>query len=211
MAGTVYRLCARRSADAGPGRTVASVSWGRCEGRHMAGSYGDLTGQAGRGLAGHLRSGTCHRYRHPVDEGCCRRGGVAGAEPPHKGGPNRPDRPNARREWRGERSEKHHFICRQLEWELTMAWVPPGVYESSLSLFTGVLGRDRAGTYSTCAGEAEGDERGGARAGTRGAPTGVGAGDESGVRRLLVTSVFECAGCYAGDGIGHSDRWVDRV
>ena len=23
----------------------------------------------------------------------CRRGGVAGAEPPHKGGPNRPDRP----------------------------------------------------------------------------------------------------------------------
>ena len=26
------------------------------------------------------------------------RGGVAGAEPPHKGGPNRPDRPKARRE-----------------------------------------------------------------------------------------------------------------
>ena len=25
-----------------------------------------------------------------VDEACCRRGGVAGAEPPHKGGPNRP-------------------------------------------------------------------------------------------------------------------------
>ncbi len=25
--------------------------------------------------------------------GGCRRGGVAGAEPPHKGGPNRPDRP----------------------------------------------------------------------------------------------------------------------
>ena len=25
----------------------------------------------------------------------CRRGGVAGAEPPHKGGPNRPDRPTA--------------------------------------------------------------------------------------------------------------------
>ncbi|MCY3899331.1 MAG: hypothetical protein OXF86_12195, partial [Caldilineaceae bacterium] len=23
---------------------------------------------------------------------CCRRGGVAGAEPPHKGGPTRPDR-----------------------------------------------------------------------------------------------------------------------
>ena len=37
----------------------------------------------------------------------CRRGGVAGAEPPHKGGPNRPDRPNARREGRGVRSEKN--------------------------------------------------------------------------------------------------------
>ena len=32
-------------------------------------------------------------YRHLVDKACCRRGGVAGAEPPHKGGPNRPDRP----------------------------------------------------------------------------------------------------------------------
>ncbi len=31
--------------------------------------------------------------RHMVDEACCRRGGVAGAGPPHKGGPNRPDRP----------------------------------------------------------------------------------------------------------------------
>ena len=36
--------------------------------------------------------GTCYRYRHSVDEGWFR-GGVAGAEPPHKGGPNRPDRP----------------------------------------------------------------------------------------------------------------------
>ena len=32
--------------------------------------------------------------RRMVDEACCRRGGVAGAEPPHKGGPTRPDRPN---------------------------------------------------------------------------------------------------------------------
>ena len=33
--------------------------------------------------------------RRMVGEACCRRGGVAGAEPPHKGGPNRPDRPKA--------------------------------------------------------------------------------------------------------------------
>ena len=84
---------ARRSAGARPGRTVASVSRGGCEGRHMAGTYGDLIGLAGRGLAGHFRLGTCNEYRHPVDDRCCRRGGVAGAEPPHKGGPNRPDRP----------------------------------------------------------------------------------------------------------------------
>ena len=59
----------------------------------MAGTYRDLMGLAGRGLAGPVRLGTCYEYRHPVDEACCRRGGVAGAEPPHKGGPNRPDRP----------------------------------------------------------------------------------------------------------------------
>ena len=88
-----YRLWARRSVGAGPGRTLASVSWGGCEGRHRAGTKGDPMRLAGRGLAGHFRLGTCHHYRHQVGEACCRRGGVAGAEPPHKGGPNRPDRP----------------------------------------------------------------------------------------------------------------------
>ena len=65
------------------------------QGRHQAGTYGDLMGLAGRGLVRYLRLGTCHQCRHQVDEACCRRGGVAGAEPPHKGGPNRPDRPTA--------------------------------------------------------------------------------------------------------------------
>ena len=80
--------CRRR-----PGRTVDSVSWRGCKGRHKAGVCGGRMRLAGRGRAGHLRFGTCYEYRHPVDDGCCRRGGVAGAEPPHKGGPNRPDRP----------------------------------------------------------------------------------------------------------------------
>ena len=65
------------------------------QGRHKAGAYGELMGLAGRGLAGHFRIGTRHQYRHQVDKACCRRGGVAGAEPPHKGGPNRPDRTTA--------------------------------------------------------------------------------------------------------------------
>ena len=68
VAGVVYRLCARRGAGARLGRTVESVSWGVCKGRHRAGTYGDLMGLAGRGLAGHLRLGTCYEYRHPVDE-----------------------------------------------------------------------------------------------------------------------------------------------
>ena len=38
------------------------------QGRHKAGTYGDLMGLAGFGLARHLRSGTCHQFRHPVDE-----------------------------------------------------------------------------------------------------------------------------------------------
>ena len=51
VAGVVYRLLARRSAGARSGRTVESVSWGVCEGIHMAGTCGDLMGLAGRGLA----------------------------------------------------------------------------------------------------------------------------------------------------------------
>ena len=93
VAGIVYCHLARRSAGARPGRTVASVSWGGCEDRDKAGTYGDLIGLAGGGLAELLRHGTCYEKRHQVGEACCRRGGVAGAEPPHKEGPNRPDRP----------------------------------------------------------------------------------------------------------------------
>ena len=86
------RLLARRSAGPRPGLTVESVSWA-CEGGHKAGIYGEYVGLGGRGLAEIFRLGTCYEYRHQVGEACCRRGGVAGAEPPHKGGPNRPDRP----------------------------------------------------------------------------------------------------------------------
>ena len=39
-------------------------------------------------------TGRQFRIAHPLaTTRGCRRGGVAGAEPPHKGGPNRPDRP----------------------------------------------------------------------------------------------------------------------
>ena len=95
--GVACRLWARRSAGARSGRTVESVTWGGCEGRHKAGSCWDLEGPAGRGLTGQGRLGT----RSNIDTRSATDvvgGGVAGAPPPHKGGPTRPDRPKARRE-----------------------------------------------------------------------------------------------------------------
>ena len=59
-AGVAYRLWARRSAGARPGRTVESVSWGGCEGRNKTGAYGDLMGLAGGGMARHAGLGTCY-------------------------------------------------------------------------------------------------------------------------------------------------------
>ncbi len=76
-----------------PGLTLGSVDWMVCEGRHKACPYSNSRGLEGPGAKKLGRLGTCYEYRHQVDEACCRRGGVAGAEPPHKGGPNRPDRP----------------------------------------------------------------------------------------------------------------------
>ena len=63
----VYRLLERGGAGAGPGLIVESVKWRGREGRHQAGTYGDLMGLAGRGLAKHLRLGTCHECLHQVD------------------------------------------------------------------------------------------------------------------------------------------------
>ena len=80
--------CRRQAWPYGGVRQLGRVR-GQGQDRHLRG----LIGLAGRGLARLLRLGTRHQYRHQVDEACCRRGGVAGAEPPHKGGPNRPDRP----------------------------------------------------------------------------------------------------------------------
>ena len=75
------------------GLIVGSVDWKVCEGSHKACPYRILIGLEGPGSKKLARMDTCYEYRHTVDEACCWGGGVAGAEPPHKGGPNRPDRP----------------------------------------------------------------------------------------------------------------------
>ena len=92
------------------------------------------------------------QYRHQVRRGMLLAGGVAGAEPPHKGGPNRPDRPNARREWRGERREK---TCARLTRgrELTVAVPMGGVWGSGGRIGGGcgggsVFDRGGEGCYS---------------------------------------------------------------
>jgi len=70
-------------------------------------------GTGGAWVGGVLSVGHVSNIGTRSGEACCRRGGVAGAEPPHKGGPNRPDRPKARREGRGERGEKNLRSARE--------------------------------------------------------------------------------------------------
>ena len=54
------------------------------------------------------RSGSSRSICHSLGAAGVFGGGVAGAEPPHKGGPNRPDRP----ENRGERVEERDNCAR---------------------------------------------------------------------------------------------------
>ena len=80
--------CWRQAWPYGGVRQLGRVR-GQAQGRHLRRSEGTGWTWSGQTLsAGHL-----FEYGHLVGEACCRRGGVAGAEPPHKGGPNRPDRP----------------------------------------------------------------------------------------------------------------------
>ncbi len=63
----------------------------------MAGASGDLMGLARRGLAGHLRLGTCYEYRHPVDEALG--GALRGRSPRTREGRLGPTAPNCSGQW----------------------------------------------------------------------------------------------------------------
>ena len=109
------------------------VSWA-CEGRHKAGTYRELTGLKERRVANPSRAGTRPECRHQVGEACCRRGGVAGAEPPHKGGPNRPDRPEL--QWSVVSGQRRRFTSFRVESGRDMA----PVAARGTGKFTPILG-----------------------------------------------------------------------
>ena len=61
--------------------TGVQSNLGAGKGRHKAGTYGDLMGLAGRGLAEFFRLGTCYECRHQVGEACCWPGALRGRSP----------------------------------------------------------------------------------------------------------------------------------
>ena len=71
----------------------------------------------------------CYEYRHQVGEACCWGGGVAGAEPPHKGGPQaRPPGTAGARVWgpRASNCNVNTLICEGVRRAL-LAW-PAAVF-----------------------------------------------------------------------------------
>ena len=73
-------------------------------------------GLAGRGVAGHVRIGTCYEYRHPVDEAWPGLGGALRGRSPR----TREGRLGPTAQMRGERSEERDGVSFALE--LIAAW-----------------------------------------------------------------------------------------
>ncbi|MCY3899541.1 MAG: hypothetical protein OXF86_13275, partial [Caldilineaceae bacterium] len=80
VAGIVRRLLERRRAAVKTSLTGRPLDLGG-QSWHKGYPYRDLTGLKERSVATPPRAGTLPEYGHQVGEACCRRGGVAGAEP----------------------------------------------------------------------------------------------------------------------------------
>ena len=140
-------------------RKVGSVVWG-AQGLTVRGFDG--TGGTWSGWTPSIR----HLLRISTPGRVGSRGGVAGAEPPHKGGPTRPDRPKARRERRGVRRENYRFLCLRVDRGRDMAPLLPEGQESSPQYWDahsmpevvgsgcvmgdGAIGNSRKGTHRVC-------------------------------------------------------------
>ncbi len=98
---------------------------GQAKGRHLRGIH--RTG--GTWFGETLSTGRLLRISTPGRRGMLLVGGVAGAEPPHKGGPNRPDRPEL--QLSVVSGQRGRFLWRRLAWKLTAAWLLPGAWERS--------------------------------------------------------------------------------
>ena len=118
---------------------LSCASFGAGKGRHKACPYRELTGLKERSVTSPSWAGTCYEWRHQVGEACCRRGGVAGAEPPHKGGPNRPDRPDL--QWFVVSGQRRRVSCLRTLDERDMTLLRPEVWESSPPFWDAPVGR----------------------------------------------------------------------
>ena len=80
-------------------------------------------------------SGWTHSIRHPSPMSkpgrVGIRGGDAGAEPPHKGGPNRPDRPNCSGQWLVVSCQRLRMVCLRVDRGRERASLLAEVQESS--------------------------------------------------------------------------------
>ena len=121
-----------------------SLAGNRCQRRRnsFTGSWREAGQAGGRGesaavlSAGDRRDvvwldtfdwGPSTNFDHQVGEGCFGRGGVAGAEPPHKGGPNRPDRPEL--QWLVVSGQRGRSGCLTCDRGVAKVWSPPEVYD----------------------------------------------------------------------------------
>ena len=129
---------------------ISLAAFGKTQGRHQAGHYRGFRqlegmrrqaqGRHPRGFdgTGATRFGETLSNRHmspmstPGRRGMAWfRGGVAGAPPPHKGGPTRPDRPNCSGQWLVVSCQRLRLVCLRVDRGLTMVCLLPELYESS--------------------------------------------------------------------------------
>ena len=97
-AGIVCRLLQRRRAAAKPGLAGRSVDLGG-PGQAQDLFQGELMGLAGPGWKKLARMGTCHEYRHTVDEACCWPGALRGRSPRTREGRIGPTARNCSGRW----------------------------------------------------------------------------------------------------------------
>jgi len=89
---------------ASPALPGSPLIWG-AQGRHMTCPQGELMGTEEPGWKKLARMGTCHEYRHTVDEACCWPGALRGRSPRTREGRIGPTAQNSSGRWSVVREE----------------------------------------------------------------------------------------------------------